>query len=160
MPAVKTYQGVLKHLSGPSLSYSAHGYWKYQMRVGDHWLPPMPIALGLVGELKKYVGLEVTLMTMTGHLMAFQVDDQAFGTDMQLSGVDRGCMFFCALGGLALAIATITVGIGAVFGAIALLGVARLHWRMFAIKDAAHRIPNVTIAATPRPSGDDLGLHF
>jgi hypothetical protein len=43
------------------------------MRVGDLWLEPMPVALGLAGQIKKYVGLEMTLMTMNGHLMAFQL---------------------------------------------------------------------------------------
>jgi hypothetical protein len=69
-------------------------------------------------------------------------------------------MFFCTLVGIALAIATLAGVVGALFGAIALLVVARLYWRMFSVKDAARRIPNVTIVATPRPSFDDLGSHF
>jgi hypothetical protein len=54
-------------------------------------------------------------------------------------------------------IATLAGVVGAVFGAIALLVVARLHRRMFSVKDAARRIPNINSAATPRPSFDDFG---
>jgi len=139
--------------------FSAHS--KYRIRIDNDWLPGILIAPALAGTLNRQVGNELTLIVMNGNLLAFELGGSAFGTDMDVVGVERSAMLVLGALGLAcLAAFGITREPAPLVPAVVTLLWARALWRTLAVKDAALCVPNVTIVTRGRPDWDDLGSHF
>lgn len=157
MHTAERYSGVFTEIEeSPRFARAS----KYRIRLGRPWIPEVCIALGLRGELSGHAGSELTMMTMNGHLLAFEVDGSVFGTDINMFGLERPVMIFLALIGVGGLTAFALTRNPAFLGPALVLPFPRTLWRDLAVKDAARKLPGVIIVKRPQYSGDDFGSHF